>query len=149
MGKIKKLIIVLAIIIAILVIINYITEDKGEDSEIRVKSNGTWALTVTVDNETKEYTGTGNETIVLGKVKEDNVYFYIKSEKEGTTAKGTLYQNGAYVTSDTDTYVVISSNKDYDSTNEYSQSSSSNSKDSYYTDSYSSSGARCWCGQIH
>ena len=153
MRKVKKIILILVIIIAILGIWLYTNEPSKEDAEIEVISNGTWALSVTIGNETKEYTGDGNETIDLGEIEVNkDVVFYITSEKEGTSAKGTLYQKGIVIKSDYDTYVSTSSSTEdgYTTWNSKSTSSSkSTSNQNSYTTSSSSNSVRCWCGAIH
>ncbi len=157
MGKFKKFIIILVIIIAILLIWHYINETSKEDAEIEVISNGTWVLTVTIGDETKEYTGNGNKTIDLGKIDVNkNVEFYITSKGEGTTSKGTLYQKGVVINSNSDTYVSTSSTTGDEYTTEYSESTSTQdsytptgSSSSESSSSSSSSSGRCWCGAIH
>jgi len=165
MGNVKKVILILVIIIAILGIWQYtnepsnIDEDNNinetieEDAEIEVISNGTWALTVTIKNETKEYSGDGNETIVLGKIGDSkDVKFNITSKKEGTSAEGTLYKKGVLIKSDSDTYVSTSSNTEDEYTTEYSGSTSNSGRTSNQESSSSgrsSNSVRCWCGQIH
>ncbi|MCL2116735.1 MAG: hypothetical protein FWH29_11005 [Methanobrevibacter sp.] len=154
MRKVKKIILILVIIIAILGIWLYTNEPSKEDAEIEVISNGTWALSVTIGNETKEYTGDGNEKIDLGEIKvSEDVVFYITSTEEGTSTQGTLYRKGVIIESYSDTYVSTSSSTEDTSSStetEYTtENSESTSSQNSYTTSSSSNSVRCWCGAIH
>jgi len=158
MDKVKKIILIVVIIIAILGIWQYINGTSEENAEIEVISNGTWVLTVTIGDETKEYTGDGNETIELGLIEvSEDVFFYITSTEEETSAEGTLYRNSVFIESRSDTYVSTSSSTEDTSSSTEDTSSSTetvytteNSEGASSQDTYTTTNSvRCWCGQIH